>query len=306
MSVPKDHPRYRSLMTRERLAEAVAAGLADPTGLISQGRGEAFDYLMGERTPQASLDAERAAAAFLLRAERPVICVNGNAAALDPDAIVALAEAVPAAIEVNIFHRTEERMELIASHMESHGAKGVLGRDPDARIPGLSSDRALCTRRGIFESDAILVPIEDGDRAEALVAMGKAVISIDLNPLSRTSKAATVPVSDEMSRALANILRFVGELRGDRARIDGIISSFSNTECRRGLVSEICAALRSQVRGARWTGSSWRGARSGSGGPSRTCRCCMRSGRGSRPRGRWRASRWAWRSTRRPRPACSR
>ena len=45
MSVPKDHPRYKSLMVRERLAEAVDKGLVNPTGLISHGRGEAFDYL---------------------------------------------------------------------------------------------------------------------------------------------------------------------------------------------------------------------------------------------------------------------
>ena len=70
MDIPKDHPRYRSLMTRERLADAVEKGLVNPTGLISHGRGEAYDYLMGETTLPPSLEAERAAAAFLLKIGR--------------------------------------------------------------------------------------------------------------------------------------------------------------------------------------------------------------------------------------------
>ena len=99
-------------------------------------------------------------------------------------------------------------MDTIVGYMEDEGAKNILGRRPDARIPGLSSDRALCTKEGIFDSDVILVPIEDGDRAEALVSMNKIVISIDLNPLSRTSRTATVSICDDMNRALKNMKMF--------------------------------------------------------------------------------------------------
>ena len=81
------------------------------------------------------------------------------------------------------------------------------------------------------------------DRAEALVAMGKKVISIDLNPLSRTSKAATVPVCDEISRAIENISRFVDELRGDRETIIKTLDDFSNQENRRRTVEGICRFL---------------------------------------------------------------
>lgn len=248
MSVPKNHPRYKSLMVREHLAEMVEKGLVSPTGLISQGRGEAFDYMMGERTPAPALEAEKAAAAHLLRAKNPVVCANGNAAVLDPKNLIALAEAVPAKLEINIFHRTEERMSALIRYMEEQGAKEVLGRCPDARIPGLTSDRALCTREGIFESDVIIVPIEDGDRAEALAAMGKTVISIDLNPLSRTSRTAAVSISDEMTRALANIIGFVKELKGKEEEISGIISSFSNVDNRRKTVECICEALMSEFK----------------------------------------------------------
>ena len=243
MATPKDHPRYRSLMVREHLAEMVEQGLVDPTGLISHGRGEAFDYLMGEKTIAPALEAEKAAAAFLLRAKNPVVCMNGNSVALDPEGLISLARAVPARMEVNIFHRTEERMEKLISYMGSQGAEDVLGRDPDARIPGLTSDRALCTKEGVFGSDVIVVPIEDGDRAEALIAMGKIVISIDLNPLSRTSKVATVPISDEISRALSNIVRFVDELRGKDAEIDSVIGSYSGVRTRRDTVRCICDSL---------------------------------------------------------------
>lgn len=245
MDIPKDHPRYKSLMTRERLAHMVEEGLVTPTGLISHGRGEAYDYLMGEKSIPPALEAEKVAAAYLLRAKNPVVCVNGNAAALDPDNLIALAKAVPAKMEVNLFHRTPERMEGLISYLESKGAGKVLGRDPDCRIQGLNHDRALCTKEGIFDSDVIVVPIEDGDRAEALVSMGKIVISIDLNPLSRTSCKATVPISDEMTRALENIIRFIGELRGDDDAILKVINQYSSLKNRRETVKCICDSLMS-------------------------------------------------------------
>ncbi len=229
-------------MVRERLADAVEKGLVNPTGLISHGRGEAFDYLMGEKTLPPSLEAEKVAAAYLLKAKKPLVCVNGNAAALDAENLIALSETIPAPLEINIFHRTEERMELLIKYMESQGCKEVLGRIPEERIPGLNHDRALCTKT-LFDCDTIIVPIEDGDRAEALVKMGKVVISIDINPISRTSKTATVPVSDELSRALKNIIRFVEELRGNDAEIDRIIESYDSNRNRKELLQEISSYL---------------------------------------------------------------
>ena len=249
MNIPEDHPRYRSLMVRERLVELVEKGLVTPTGLISHGRGEAYDYLMGERSIRSSLVSEKVAAAYLLKADNPLVCVNGNAAALDPKGLIELAEAIPAKMEVNIFHRSEERMERLITFLEKEGAQNVLGKDPDAKIEGLSSDRALCTKEGIFDSDVILVPIEDGDRAEALARMGKVVISIDLNPLSRTSRAATVSISDEMSRALKNIISFIGELKGREDEIDKAIEGFSNDDNRRDMINSICESLISEFEG---------------------------------------------------------
>src|SRR2546426_2231366 len=110
MKIPRSHPRYGSLVTREKLVTAWKAGIVVPEGLIAHGRGEAFDYLLGEETSAPALVAERAAAAFLLTAKHPVISVNGNVAALAAKPVARLAATIPARVEVNLFHRTDERV----------------------------------------------------------------------------------------------------------------------------------------------------------------------------------------------------
>jgi 4-phosphopantoate--beta-alanine ligase len=55
----------------------------------------------------------------------------------------------------------------------------------------------------------ILVPLEDGDRCEALVNMGKTVIVVDLNPLSRSAKMASITIVDEISRVANNMLEII-------------------------------------------------------------------------------------------------
>lgn len=52
IEIPESHPRYQSLLTRHRIEEGVEKGITSRQGLIAQGRGEAFDYLLGERTLQ--------------------------------------------------------------------------------------------------------------------------------------------------------------------------------------------------------------------------------------------------------------
>ncbi len=228
MRIPRSHPRYDSLVRRERLVRAWQDEIVVPEGLIAHGRGEAWDYLFGEATTAPALVAEKAAAAFLVRARRPVISVNGNVAALAAKHVVALANAIPAKIEVNLFHRTEARVNRICEVLRKKGAKDVLGPRPDARIPGLESKRALVRRDGIYRADVVLVPLEDGDRTEALVGMGKVVIAIDLNPLSRTSQKATVSVVDEVTRALPTIEKFARELKGDPGEVTRVLRAFDH------------------------------------------------------------------------------
>jgi 4-phosphopantoate--beta-alanine ligase len=213
--VPATHPRHESLAVRERLVAGVEAGLTSRAGLIAHGRGEAFDYLLGERTTAGAARATRAAAARLLLADRPVVSVNGNAAALVPDGLVALADAVDAALEVNLYHRTDERLRAIAAHLREHGASEVKGLTGDGRLPGLDHDRGRVDADGIGAADAVLVPLEDGDRAAALAAAGIDEVVIDLNPLSRSARAATIPVVDDVVRAVPNLTAHARALSGD-------------------------------------------------------------------------------------------
>ena len=203
--IPADHPRYCSLLTRERLAECAKKGIVAWEGLTAHGRGEAFDYLIGERTTESALLAERTAAAMLLTARHPVISVNGNTAALAAGGIAALQKACGACVEVNLFHRTEARIRMIENLLTDAGVD-VFSGEAERLLP-LSHDRAWCRRGGIFSADVVLVPLEDGDRCAALVEMGKTVIAIDLNPLSRTSRSATLTIVDELTRALPHITK---------------------------------------------------------------------------------------------------
>jgi 4-phosphopantoate--beta-alanine ligase len=70
--IPEDHPRYHSLITRELIVKGVGSGIISTNGLIAQGRGEAFDYLVGETTIASARDAQYAASAMLLLANRPI------------------------------------------------------------------------------------------------------------------------------------------------------------------------------------------------------------------------------------------
>lgn len=201
-NIPDNHPRAASLRTREAMKHAVEDGLVHATGLIAHGRGEAFDYLLGEKTIPETASAYAEAKRLLLAAKQPVLSLNGNVIALAAKQCADLTSAIPGLIlEVNLFHRTPARMHALVSAMQTHGVS-PLGLEPDARIPGLASDRGLCCSGGIGGADVVLVPLEDGDRCEALRAMGKTVITIDLNPLSRTAKTANVTIVDELTRAL--------------------------------------------------------------------------------------------------------
>ncbi|WP_135533443.1 4-phosphopantoate--beta-alanine ligase [Halostella pelagica] len=229
--IPKDHPRYEDLVSRHRIESGVEKGITHLQGVHAEGRGSAFDYLLGEETTPSADEAERAAAAQLLLADRPVLSVNGNVAALVPAEIVELADAVDADLEVNLFNRTEERIEAIADHLREHGAEGVKGLTADARIPGLNHERAKVDEDGIYAADVVLVPLEDGDRAEALGEMGKTEIVIDLNPLSRSPQVAAVPVVDNVLRAVPNMTRHARELAdADEAELRRIVDEFDADE----------------------------------------------------------------------------
>ena len=239
MTVPKNHPRYHSLRIRERLVEGVAAGITSQAGLIAHGRGEAFDYLIGEHTTVSAMQATSAAVAMLLAATHPVLSVNGNVAALVPDEIIELGRMLGAQIEINLFYRTEKRVHAIADHLRAHGASNVLGEHPDASLP-LDHPRSLVCENGIYSADVVLVPLEDGDRCQALVGMKKSVIAIDLNPLSRTAQTATITIVDNVVRAVPNMTKLALQMKNlSDDRLNDVVSRYNNREALQTAIEEI-------------------------------------------------------------------
>jgi len=231
---PKDHPRYKSLLAREKLVDA--SDIVAKQGLIAHGRGEAFDYLLGEQTCLPALSAIKAAASALIEAKNPVISVNGNVVALAAREVARLSKVSGAKVEVNLFHRTPERIAKLTKMMEGVGID-ALGKNANDKIPGLSSERAKCCSDGIGSADVVLVPLEDGDRCEALVKMGKKVITIDLNPLSRTAQTAHITIVDELTRCLPLLSDFVKEKKG--------LESFDNKQCLSDVLNYISDRLKS-------------------------------------------------------------
>ena len=210
--IPKNHPRYESLMTREQISAGVDKGITSRQGLIAQGRGEAFDYLIGEKTIESAEYSEAVAVALLLLAEKPVISVNGNAAALAAADLVTLSKLTGALLEVNLFHRTEERVKKIIDELKKNGADVVLGENAEPLLP-LEHERAKVEKNGIYDADVIFVPLEDGDRCKVLAEMKKLVIAVDLNPLSRTAQTAHVSIVDNLTRAIPNMIKMVPEFK---------------------------------------------------------------------------------------------
>jgi len=242
--IPETHPRYKSLMKREKIVAGIEAGITSKQGLIAHGRGEAFDYLIGERTLPAAMRATEAAAALLLTAKKPVISVNGNVAALVPERVIALSELLNAPLEVNIFYWTEARVMKIKEHLEQHGATNVLGAKADARISGIEHARARVDYEGIYSADVVLAPLEDGDRCEALIAMGKKVVTIDLNPVSRTSKYATVSIVDDIERALKNLISMIKEQKKNGK--GKLLEDYDNKDNLRAVINEIAERLKDE------------------------------------------------------------
>ena len=216
MPVPKTHPRYTSLMTREKIAEGVEKGIASIHGLMAHGRGEAFDYLIGERTTENAKKSIEAAAALLLLAKHPVISVNGNAAALVSKELVQLSKTIPAKLEVNIFHPSKQRELKIKKELMKNGAKEALLPQKDCKIKYLESNRKYVNKNGIFKADVVFVPLEDGDRTEALVKNRKKVIVVDLNPMSRSAKKATITIVDNIIRAVPLLVNKINEYKNER------------------------------------------------------------------------------------------
>lgn len=229
--IPRSHPRAKSLLIREKLVSGFDKGLVAKEGLLAQGRGEAFDYLLGEKTGKFAKKAIRAAAAQILLADLPVISVNGNIAALCPKEIVRLAKKTGSKIEVNLFYSNDKRKKAIVKTLKKNGAKKIFGINPSSSsiLSGIDSARRIVDKNGIFSADVVVVPLEDGDRTLALRKAGKFVITFDLNPLSRTSQTAHITIIDNVTRGVDLLIKNCEKLsKKNREYLKKIVNGFDN------------------------------------------------------------------------------
>jgi len=249
--IPKSHPRAKSLLIREKLVDGFDHGLVAKEGLLAHGRGEAFDYLLGEKTRKSAKMAIKAAAAQILLADSPVISVNGNIAALCPKEIVKLANTSKAKIEVNIFYANKKRKQNIIKTLKKSGAKEILGinQNSSTRLPGLDSARRIVDKNGIFTADVVIVPLEDGDRTMALRKAGKKVITFDLNPLSRTSQTANITIVDNVTRAIDLLTKSCKKLsKKNNVVLKKIVKDFNNKKNLSENITEIRDNLTRRLR----------------------------------------------------------
>ena len=231
--IPKNHPRYKSLILRDKVKNAFKQGYLADSGMIAHGRGETFDYLIGEKTTIPAEKAAKVAVCKLLLARNPVLSVNGNTTALVIDEIIELAKELNAKIELNLFYRTEQRVEIIKNLYKEKGWENLLGTNTEElkNIDGITNPRSTASPEGIYTSDVILVPLEDGDRAEILKKYDKTIITIYLNPLSRTSQMSDITIVDNIVRTIPLMTKITKEYKNkNKSELENIVNNYDNRE----------------------------------------------------------------------------
>lgn len=248
VEIPDDHPRAQTLRVRHAIIDGMHKKIVAEAGLIAHGRGEAFDYLIGEKTHDFSIEAIRAAAAQLYLAEHPVISVNGNTAVLCPEEMVKFSNYTGIPLEINLFYRSEERMTAIAAVFEKLNVTTVLGTDNahQAYLTEISSARRVVDDRGILKADVVVVPLEDGDRAIGLKQYNKKVITVDLNPLSRTSTVADITIVDNIIRVFPLLLKEYKKIK-DMEFASEILKQYDNKRILTRAMEEITNNFREQL-----------------------------------------------------------
>ena len=104
MNIPKSHPRYLSLQIREKLVNGFDNNLVAKEGLLAHGRGEAFDYLIGEKTTKSAKKCNQGCSTYSKSGAKICYFSYGNFAALCPKEIIELAKITDSKIEVNLFY----------------------------------------------------------------------------------------------------------------------------------------------------------------------------------------------------------
>ena len=150
----------------------------------------------------------------------PILSVNGNVAVLCPEDLSKFSKEAGIPLEINLFYRKPGRIEAITSVLNSHGVTEILGVDEEyfEEIDEISSQRRVVDKRGIGKADVVFVPLEDGDRTEGLVNKGTRVITVDLNPLSRTALKSHITIVDNIIRAMPLIHKEYQSMTVEKAK----------------------------------------------------------------------------------------
>jgi len=218
--------------TKEKIINGVKQGITSVNGLLSEGRGEIFDILMNRTLSSRSMPSIEVSVAQLLLAKNPVISVNGNTAVIVPKELIELSNTINAPLEVNLFYRSDERVKNVVEYLKKNGADVVLGAgDQTVRLEEIEHARGLVDERGIKVADTILVALEDGDRAEKLISMGKKIIAIDLNPFSRTANMASITIVGNVLDVIPAMISYAKQMKNmKREELDEIVKNFDNKE----------------------------------------------------------------------------
>jgi len=216
--IPKDHPRYKSLVTREHLAECARTGIVSLEGLTSHGRGEAFDYLLGEKTSESALLAgkdcggpapHRKTPGALRERQHRGACGTRNRASPEGKRGARRGQPLPPDTRTGTADRDG------SSAMPVRTVFSGRSRSASSRSP---TTGPFCRREGCLLPMSCLSRSKTATAARCSVGMGKKVIAIDLNPLSRTAKTATLTVVDEVTRALPEIAQACTALSDGKCR----------------------------------------------------------------------------------------
>ena len=227
-SADPKHPRFLSNFYRDLLSEGVNKGITSLQGLTAHGRGETFDYLIGEKTYSFARKSIEVSACLFLLSKYPVISVNGNTAILAGKELVKLSKLLHAPLEINLYHSSKLRERKIYSHLQKLGGTNILMPDK-TKIKGVYSNRKMISMLGQKKADLVFVPLEDGDRTKALTLLGKKVITIDLNPLTRTAQDATITIVDNVVRALPLLTDAITRLRPlSQIELQSKLNSYDN------------------------------------------------------------------------------
>ena len=124
-----------------------------------------------------------------------------------------------------------------------------MGSAASKTIGGISSPRAKVDPNGIGKADVVLIPLEDGDRAQALENQGKRVIAIDLNPMSRTSQVASVTIVDNLVRAIPALIESSRKMKKlPQSQLEKYISSFNNERNLANAIEQIVQYLQGWIK----------------------------------------------------------